>query len=435
MEIKRDKVQLNNPKSMLVGIELGRYAVQISYIRPGMDAPETAEQITGSEVFNIPMVLCKREGVNQWFYGRDALKHHYSQGGTLVDDILQKAIDGESVDIEGEQIEALALLTLFLKRALSVLGSAHTSGTITDIMFTCEKLGDSVVSVMNSVASGIRLGDSNIHYQSYAESIYYYLLHQPEELWRNSVLVSFYDGVKVVNYSFRRNLRTTPIVTFVEAAVPYDFPFPEIVSDDARPAAYRRLDERYCDYMKDAVNDDTYSSVFLLGDGFKDKWLDKSIGLLCHNRRLFAGNDVFSRGACYALQDKYEPTDIASGHIFLGNDKLRSNIGLNVLRRGEDSYLALLDAGVNWYDISVTYEIFLPEDFILRFIVIPLDGTGRVERELELINQLDRDPDTFRVSMKLTMSNVNTVKIHVEDMGFGELFPSTGMVWELELEV
>ena len=59
---------------MVVGFDLGKYAVQISYLRDGMEAPQMAEQVIGSQVFNIPMVLCKRHKVNQWFYGPEGCR-------------------------------------------------------------------------------------------------------------------------------------------------------------------------------------------------------------------------------------------------------------------------------------------------------------------------------------------------------------------------
>lgn len=437
MEVRRDKdkAQQNNRRSMCVGFDLGRYAVQISYIRPGMENPETAELVTGSEVFYIPMVLCKREGVNQWFYGREALKYHHNSGGYLIERLLQKAIAGETEEIEGDRIDSIALLTLFIKRALSVLGASLSSGDITDIMFTCEELGDDVVDVMNRVTAGLNLKKCNIHFQSYGESIYHYLLHQDPELWTNSVLASHYDGTKIVNYVFKRNLRTTPIVAFVEQREAYDCPLPQIITEDAKASAYARLDQQYMDYMRYELRDDVYSSVYLLGDGYKDNWLDKSIGLLCHNRRLFMGNDVFSRGACYALQDKLDPIDVVKEHVYLGPDKLRCNIGLNVMRRGEPSYLALLDAGISWYEVGCEYELFLDEEFKLELKVIPLDGNGHPDIEIELPGPPDRDADTFRVKLVMAMTDVSHVKIHVEDLGFGELYPSSGKTWDFNVEI
>ena len=46
-------------------------------------------------------------------------------------------------------------------------------------------------------------------------------------------------------------------------------------------------------------------------------------------------------------------------HVYLGQDKLKSNIGMKVRRQGEESYQALLDAGINWYEAQNTMEFYL----------------------------------------------------------------------------
>ena len=434
---ERDRSQQKKENGMVIGFDLGRYAVQISYYRPGMEGPETAEQVMGSEVFNIPMVLCKRAGINQWFYGREALKHYEKEGGVLVDSLFQKAVDGEVINIEGEQIEGIALLALFIKRSLSILGGAGARGigSITDIMFTCENLAGNVVDIMTRVTANLSLKNCNVYFQSYAESIYHYMIHQDEALWKNPVFLSHYDGQDIKHYIFRRNPRTTPEVVFVDETEKKNFPFPIIITEDSRPAAYSKIDEKFADYMSDVLGTDIYSSIYLLGDGFKDEWLDKSIKVLCRNRRLFVGNDLFSRGACYSLQDKYEASEVSKTHVYLGEDKLKSNIGLNVLRRGEESYLALLDAGINWYEAEAEFEMFLPEDHKINFVIIPLDGSGHINHEIEVLNFPERDPDTLRIRLEMKMSDVNKVKITITDEGFGEIAPGTGAKWDYSIDL
>ena len=96
---------------------------------------------------------------------------------------------------------------------------------------------------------------------------------------------------------------------------------------------------------------------------------------------------------------------------------------------------ALLDAGINWYDVKCEYELFLPEDGKLHLVIIPLDGGEHTGRDIELIDMPDRDPDTLRVLLKMSMSDVNTVNIHIEDLGFGELFEPSGREWDFVIEV
>ena len=65
---------LNHDK-VVIGFELNNRYAQISYCLSEDRGVETFSQIAGEEDYNIPMALCKRIGVNQWFCGREALRY------------------------------------------------------------------------------------------------------------------------------------------------------------------------------------------------------------------------------------------------------------------------------------------------------------------------------------------------------------------------
>ena len=70
-------------------------------------------------------------------------------------------------------------------------------------MFTVEDLSPRMVDVLSKVAAGLQLKIKNIYFQSYVESFYYYVLHQPAELWKNKVLIfDYFDGNKVNGFTF-----------------------------------------------------------------------------------------------------------------------------------------------------------------------------------------------------------------------------------------
>ena len=53
-----------------------------------------------------------------------------------------------------------------------------------------------------------------------------------------------------------------------------------------------------------------------------------------------------------------------------------------------------------------------------------------------LLDGLEKRPrGTTRLRLSMAMSAVNEVEIRVQDMGFGELFPATGKVWEQTVEL
>ncbi len=106
---------------IMIGYDLGENYAQISYYLPAAEDAETLAVVTGSEQYNIPMVLFKRRDVNQWLYGKDAVRAVKEQEGEPVENLLELAHKGETVIIEEESFDPVALLTLFVKRRLSIL--------------------------------------------------------------------------------------------------------------------------------------------------------------------------------------------------------------------------------------------------------------------------------------------------------------------------
>ena len=52
------------------------------------------------------------------------------------------------------------------------------------------------------------------------------------------------------------------------------------------------------------------------------------------------------------------------------------------------------------------------------------------------LDGLEKRPEgTTRLRITLFMNSVSEVAVKVQDLGFGELFPSTGKVWEQVIEL
>ncbi|MBQ7657471.1 MAG: hypothetical protein IJS16_00680, partial [Butyrivibrio sp.] len=164
-------------------------------------------------------------------------------------------------------------------------------------------------------------------------------------------------------------------------------------------------------------------------------WPKRSLEFLCRTRRVFQGNNLFSKGASIAARERIRPSGNASRFVFLGEDKLKANLGMKLLKCGTEVYHAILDAGVNWYEAGTTFDIIMDPSGILNIEVTPL--TGKMPRIVQLyLDGLEkRPPRATRLRIAFSMGSVNEVNVKVTDLGFGELFPATGKVWEQTIEV
>ena len=70
------------------------------------------------------------------------------------------------------------------------------------------------------------------------------------------------------------------------------------------------------------------------------------------------------------------------------------------------------------------------DDQTIQVIVTPLDGQ-KVHTEVLTIRDIpERPPRTTRIHISFTMKSIYEVKVTVTDMGFGEIFPSSGQKQE-----
>lgn len=424
-----------NIKKVVVGYDLGRENAQISYCGLDESEPETVSAVAGGEQYNIPMALCKRKGVGQWYYGKEAVKFAAEGNGILVEDILTLAERGEDVMVEEEAYDPAALLTLFVKRSLSLLNIRVSLSQIEAFMFTVEELTPRMVDVLGKVAAGLQLRGAHVSFQSHLESFYAYTLHQGKELWINDVMIFEYnDLLKALRLTCNRN--TSPKVVFIE-----EIRHPEMArrvwreEPEMKEQQMTELDLMFLHLAGECLEGRTVSSIYLLGDGFKEDWARESLKFLCKNRRVFRGNNLYSKGACYGMAERIRPGKEWKEYVYLGADKLKSNIGMRALRCGEDSYYAVLDAGNNWYESSAEFDIILEDGNTVELVVTPLTGENVSSRLITLEGLPERPSRTTRLNLQIEMSAVNQAVVTVTDMGFGEIFKSSGKAWTQTITV
>ena len=304
----KEQTERKNSKKVAVGYDLGKAASQISYCVLDTDEVETVSSVAGTEQYNIPTVLCKRSGVNQWFYGKEALKYAKEEEGILVEDLLTLAERGEEVMIEGEGYDPTALLTLFVKRSLSLLNMRLSLGQVEAFMFTVEDLTPSMVEVFSKVAAALSLKTEHIFFQSHVESFYYYVFHQPADLWKYNVMIFDYSS-SLKSICFECNKRTTPQVVFINSNSYPDMVREEFGTEETEQKERKqKLDKKFLRIAEAEMDGGMFSTVYLLGDGFKENWAGDSLRYLCRNRRVFQGNNLYSKGACYGALERLSPS-------------------------------------------------------------------------------------------------------------------------------
>ena len=156
--------------------------------------------------------------------------------------------------------------------------------------------------------------------------------------------------------------------------------------------------------------------------------------LLCrHQRHVFYGNNLFAKGACYGAKEKVEERNL-KGYLYVGGDLVRINVGMEMTVFGTPAYHSLISAGVNWYEAVGDCEILLDDTQELTFVVTDMENSRKDRYSMKLPGLPERPPKATRLHLHLEFESAGLCRIDVEDMGFGEMYPSSGLVWHEKMK-
>lgn len=435
---RKDKAAETPRKKLMIGFDLRDDVCQMSYCMvdagqeaaDGLPEPVTFAAVPGRDIFDIPTVLAKKAGENTWFYGREAVKHSGDAAMLFLPHLLSQAVDDAPVAAENTEYDPAALLAMFINRCLSELTGFLPKESLKEgaaaVMFTARTMDGRMIEVLENVRKRLDLS-CPVYYQSFAGSFYDFMLSQDPDLRETgSILFEYETGGKLRICKLFFNRRTTPVVSYQESRE-----YPGLFAEDAggRDAEFAKI-------IKEEAKGGAFSSAYLIGDGFKGGWMKKSAAELCRGgRRAFLGNNLYSKGAAYGAMYRELRPAFLQNYFFLDKNKLRSNVLVQAQVHGSMEEMTLLDAGQNWYEVHQTADLVLDGTGEINLILKPLTG-GKAEPFLLRLDRLPvREGRITRIRIHFDMPSVDKLHLLIEDLGFGDIFPSSGLKWEQVITV
>ena len=410
-------------KKYLLGIDIGETFCQISYLNTrrlpaGMD-PHTFSYITGGEEFDIPAAAFQDPESGKWFFGNDALNLSAERGKEPLTHLLANAReDGDN--------DYLQILISFLGYCMSLLSKEVTAEEIEALTFTTEDMDTTNAEILRKAAEALFPGFDKVAYEEHIRSFYHYVLMQDEEQRRQSVLlVDGWSDSELVLYTLSFNKKTRPIVCFPKERhleIPMD-------------ADAAQKDRLLFTAVRELMQEQEFSAAYLTGRALGGGWMKDSLNLICRGRRAFQGDTLYSKGAADSTMAACGLASKADKYFYLSRDALRCNIGMECLKKGRTVYQALLDAGAAWYDAAAQIDVLLEDGDEIVFLETSVDRGNEREIAVKLENMPQRPRAATRLRIRLSMVSADRMKLEAEDLGFGEIFPSTGMKWEQEIAI
>ena len=405
--------------SWFVGLELNEKEVRLCVYDTNEKEAVTVMVTAGGSRAECPAHMAYLEETGQWKYGIEADYFADKKESILLDNILEQASGGRDFEVNGRTFACAEVLAEMFRQALLFAGIKKASGQIRVLVVTVPAITKPLTGVVEKAFSIMGLRPEQAYLQCFDESFFVHTYYQkPEVFSRNVGMFYFTDETNVEFRRLHSELSTKPTTVTVTTLGSAQ------LSLDAQ-----ERDEQFSDFIREYAGGNEYSSFFLVGKGFDRQWSKASLGLLCRaQRKVFYGNNLFSKGACFAAREKSPQSQIRSV-LFLGNDLVRKNIGIEMLVDGIAMYHPLITAGVNWYEAENSCELLLNEERNLIFRVSRMEDGRRANYSMPLPGLPERPPKASRLRVHLRFESVEKCVVTVEDLGFGEIFPTSGMTW------
>ena len=305
-----------------------------------------------------------------------------------------------------------------LKEVFLTSGIRDTAREINGIMITVRTLDKPMVDLIRAVYEHLGIPKNRAYMQDYCESFFYYMAYQKRELWgRNAALFDF-NGDRVTYYrlAIRDNVRPRIARTAAGGSR-------ELAADA------QTRDVQLAEFAQEQLRNELFSSIFLTGNGFDAAWAEASSKVLCRGgRKVFTEDGLFARGARNAVRERLEERQIR-GVTYESGGLVRYQIGIRTEADGKIVIHPLIAGGTHWYNASGDCELLLGGEKALTFTVTGIDNGGKYQTKMELPGIPDRPERTTRLHLHIEYEAAGRCVITVEDLGFGELFPASGLTW------
>ncbi|MCI9077799.1 MAG: hypothetical protein HFH68_02580 [Lachnospiraceae bacterium] len=420
---------MSEERQLLVGIDLGRTISQISCFDSKLYEPVPIGRMHGKErEYEIPVAFAINRKNNEWLWGTDALEA--GEDFIHLDNILERIVSTDKFEITGYTFHSKEVLKRFLLKELSLLKEYYPNDTIKKLVISTEDRDSKAIPIIKDACGELGIMEDRLVVQSHKQSYMYYAVSQPQELWINNVGMFEYNtgGLSYSQISIDR--KNVPYIVGVDKKDLSDvMPYSILLENDDI-----RIKYSFTNVANTALHKQMVTTIYVTGTGFEGKWASDALKELCTGRRVFRGQNLFTKGACYAARE-FAGQGKLEGFIFLDEDMITSDILIRTYHNAEFGEVALATAGSRWNEVDSSIDVIPDDEEEIQIITRNALLHEAKAHILSLNGFIGRKNKMTRFTVRIRFASKNTCIVTLKDNGFGEFCPSTNRIWERYIDI
>ena len=420
---------MNTSRKLIVGYDLCEDYTQISCYSYKSKEPVPISDREKDEKNLIPTILCRKGDTGQWLAGEEAVRCSEAGQGMKVEQLLMLLASGKETELYGRYYSAPELLEQYFRRTLALVKKYFPVEPITKLVVTIRDYQPEFACKIYPILETMGLKQDRVVIISHARAYLYYALCQESTLWKNDVGLFDFSREGMVYYQIKLNRRQHPVIAGLSRS-----DYTDLMSYDMIEQKRDSLGYIMENITNQALHKQIVTTLYFTGSGFDGGWAEPLMKELCAGRRVFLGQNLFTKGACYAAKELAGDRQLEE-FLLLDDDMITGTIEVRVYQDTKFKEKLLAGIGEVWYEIDKSIEVIPegePELEIIRKSIL----SREIVRDKLHLTKLPGRPDRMtRLELHLTCKDKSTGVIQVNDLGFGELYPGTGCIMEFTIEI
>jgi hypothetical protein len=415
---------MGEQRNLIVGFDLCETYTQISIFNKKINEPETIH-------ITLPTALGIKEDKKEWLFGEEAYLCKEKGEGIVIDRLLEKVCLGEEIDIYTVKFTPTDLMEKYLRKCLQILKKYYPLESILMLCITLSKTNELLRKSILTALEALGIGKERVMLQNHIQSYGYYALSQQKDLWMNDIGLFHFDEEGLSYHQITIDRKSIPFLAAISSRELNNELSFEQVDELKDTTELQRLNYFFLNLAKNTLYRQYVTTLYVTGKGFEGTWSDNALKELCGGRRVFKGQNLYSKGACYAAEKQVAKR--VSEFILIDEEMITTDISIKGIKDGKLEEVLLIKGILPWYNAKNSIQFILDEtNNILIYIRDRLKHQVR-EEIIELTEIPNRPNRTTRVELQISFLSKNTVKVLVKDMGFGGLYPSSNKDWRQEI--
>lgn len=305
---------------------------------------------------------------------------------------------------------------------------------IEKICFTLKDFYMDNLCAISMIMKRLGIDDDKWSVISHDESFALYAYSQKKELYSASVLLLDY-GENGIDAILLNKTKAASLNKDIVMENTYD------ISNESVSAAFTgsiSLDEAsdcIIEWLSDIFSKYSVSSLYLTGEGFNcESYPDRLTKFLCMRRKVFAGQNLFVKGAVYyCLKDSDKES--LNNLLLACKNRVTTGIEVQITDRGIVKRLRIIKPGVNWYMAYRKMDFILDDINKITLIMKPCNDSAEYTEEIDISEIPYRKGKMTRISMEIAFVSDSRCVVTVTDKGFGQFVKRSGTVIVKEIDI